>query len=279
MDSFSNFAETNGFQPSSPKVDSSHIALFISELHNKGFSPKSISTYVSAVAFVHKLLNNQDPSDSFLIRKMICGAYRIAPASDVRLPFGIDMLDKMTAALAFVVPTPFDIVLFRAMFLFAFSAFARIGEIACTGNAHNLVQFQNIVFNCSLTTDAEQVVVNFYDFKHNLEKKRHTVTFGHGPTQLSAVTALKDYLNYRNSLPGPLFQYLNKKPVTRRHFDNVLHAVLNHCHFDSRLYKGHSFRLGAASYAALHLHRSDAEIRILGRWNSNAFKKYIRLPN
>lgn len=205
----------------------------------------------------------------------MCVAYRLAPSTDTRLPFDNILLDKMVQALAFVAKGPFECVLFRAMFLFAFNAFTRIGEITNTGNQRNLMQYQNVFINSSCPPVSAEVVVNFYEFKHNTDKTRHTVTFSHGPTQYSAVTALTDYLTYRNTSNGPLVQYLNGKPVTR---PQVLHAVLNYCNIDSKYYKGHSFRLGAASYAALHLQYSDAKIRALGRWNSNAFKNYIRVP-
>ena len=42
--------------------------------------------------------------------------------------------------------------------------------------------------------------------------------------------------------------------------------------------KGHSFRIGAASFAA-DKGLSDAQVRALGRWKSNTFLKYIRLPS
>ena len=38
----------------------------------------------------------------------------------------------------------------------------------------------------------------------------------------------------------------------------------------------HSFRIGAASFAA-EQGLSDAQIRVLGCWKSNAFHKYIRV--
>ena len=41
---------------------------------------------------------------------------------------------------------------------------------------------------------------------------------------------------------------------------------------------GHSFRIGAASRAAEH-RLTDTQIRLLGRWKSNAFTKYIRVPS
>jgi hypothetical protein len=47
------------------------------------------------------------------------------------------------------------------------------------------------------------------------------------------------------------------------------------CGLDSSRYKGHSFRIGAASLSA-EKGLSDSQIRAMGRWNSNAFRKYIR---
>ncbi len=42
--------------------------------------------------------------------------------------------------------------------------------------------------------------------------------------------------------------------------------------------KGHSFRIGAATFAA-ERGFSDAQIRSMGRWQSDAFRKYIRTPS
>ena len=43
-------------------------------------------------------------------------------------------------------------------------------------------------------------------------------------------------------------------------------------------YKGHSFRIGTASHA-VDRGLSDAQIHALGRWKSNAFQRYIRVPS
>jgi hypothetical protein len=62
----------------------------------------------------------------------------------------------------------------------------------------------------------------------------------------------------------------------RREFDQILRSVLTFCGFDSQRFKGHSFRIGASSEAA-RSGKSDAQIRLLGRWSSDAFRKYIRI--
>jgi hypothetical protein len=42
-------------------------------------------------------------------------------------------------------------------------------------------------------------------------------------------------------------------------------------------YKSHSFRIGAAT-TAWAKGFSEEQIQQMGRWNSEAFKKYIRIP-
>ena len=48
------------------------------------------------------------------------------------------------------------------------------------------------------------------------------------------------------------------------------------CGLNPSVYKGHTFRIGAASHAA-ERGMSDAQIRILGRSKFNAFLKYIKI--
>ena len=54
--------------------------------------------------------------------------------------------------------------------------------------------------------------------------------------------------------------------------------AIKYCGLDPSRYKGHSFRIGAAS-CAVDAGMSDAQIRALGRRGSNAFQKYIRIPS
>jgi hypothetical protein len=50
------------------------------------------------------------------------------------------------------------------------------------------------------------------------------------------------------------------------------------CGLDTMKYEGHSFRIGAATFSA-ECGFSDTQIRAMGRWRSDAFLKYIRIPS
>ena len=92
------------------------------------------------------------------------------------------------------------------------------------------------------------------------------------------VQIILDYLSLRGSRPGPLFHLGDGSPVSRAIFIDKLSMAIKYCGLDPSCYKGHSFRIGAASYAA-DAGMSDSQIRALGRWKSDAFHKYIRIPS
>lgn len=91
--------------------------------------------------------------------------------------------------------------------------------------------------------------------------------------------ALLHYLNLRkHSSPSePLFSFMDGSPISRQYFTQQLRSALAFCNLDLHLYKAHSFRIGAATTAASQGF-SELQIQSMGRWNSGAFKKYIRIP-
>ena len=92
------------------------------------------------------------------------------------------------------------------------------------------------------------------------------------------VSLVRDYLALRGLSSGPLFCWPGGQPILRSFFSTSLRQALHYCGLDSERYKSHSFRIGAASWAASK-GLSDAQIRVFGRWKSNAFLKYIRNPS
>lgn len=63
--------------------------------------------------------------------------------------------------------------------------------------------------------------------------------------------------------------------VSYNDFSSGLRRYLQHFNLGDLHIRSHSFRIGGATYAA-SLGLSDSQICSLGRWNSDAFKRYIR---
>lgn len=93
--------------------------------------------------------------------------------------------------------------------------------------------------------------------------------------QICPYILLLSYLKLRGRAAGSLFIFPGGKDVSRHFFTEKLKMGLIFCGLDIARYKSHSFRIGGASYYA-SLGFSDVQIQYMGRWNSEAFKKYIR---
>ena len=73
----------------------------------------------------------------------------------------------------------------------------------------------------------------------------------------------------------PLFTTLAGTPLTRAFIIDKLKILLWRLGYDSALYSGHSFWIGAATTAAA-ANIPDHMIRTLGRWTSDCYCRYIK---
>ena len=119
--------------------------------------------------------------------------------------------------------------------------------------------------------------LSFGNFKHNYNQRPFSVIL-HRHNSCCPVQLLLEYLSLRGNRPGPLFLNSDSSPVSRTNFAELLSLSLKACGLDFTRFKGHSFRIGAEPFAA-ERGMSDAQIRALGRWKSNAFLKYSRIPS
>lgn len=276
MGDLENFQTTTlGYKSPQFPVSVSDLSLYIAFLFNKKLSPSTISSEISKIGYFHKISGHDDPSAVFSIKKMITGARKLKPSLDIRLPITLQILSKLTAALEFTCTSAYNRSLFKAMYLTAFHGFLRIGEITTRSPDKKISISLSQLHFLPADKGPDSVEIQIIDFKHNIKKEPFRIIIGPQQNVTCAVTALKEYINLRGNSPGPLFCLPNLTPIHRDTFNKQLSKDLSFCHLDSSKYKGHSFRIGAASLAAAN-NVSDARIRLLGRWKSDAFKKYIR---
>ena len=116
------------------------------------------------------------------------------------------------------------------------------------------------------------------DYKHsNLQPKTLSISLEKNST-MCPVSAVLQYLNLTGYTSGPLFKFKSGEPVTHSFFNSSLKSLLNFIGLNTAVYKGHSFRIGAATSAAARGVPLSV-IQNMGRWKSNAFHNYIRLHN
>ena len=77
---------------------------------------------------------------------------------------------------------------------------------------------------------------------------------------------------------SPMFSFNSGVPLTCRKFNKFLTKFLGkHVNTDSAYISGHSLRSGIASLVA-QLGYTDSEIMSLGRWSSQSYLHYLKLP-
>ena len=103
------------------------------------------------------------------------------------------------------------------------------------------------------------------------------IILGRTGNALCPVAAILNYIAVRGSIPGAFFLNSNNQTVLKPWFVNQIRAILGSLGLPQHDYAGHSFRIGAATTAAL-AGVEDSVIQTLGRWHSAAFLQYIRMP-
>ena len=92
---------------------------------------------------------------------------------------------------------------------------------------------------------------------------------------LCPVAALLSYLVIRGDKPGALFQWQDGTPLSETQFMEAVRQALTATHLPAKEYAGHSFRVGAATTAAM-ASLEDSTIQTLGWWKSDLYQLHIR---
>ena len=99
-----------------------------------------------------------------------------------------------------------------------------------------------------------------------------------GDPNLCAVTALDALLAGSTTQNGPIFRFQSGTVLTRHRLNHLIQDLAAQSGVEPGRYSSHSFRIGAASAAAA-AGVPERKIQALGRWSSDCYKRYVRLPS
>ena len=119
--------------------------------------------------------------------------------------------------------------------------------------------------------------LTYNDFKHNYNQRPFTLTINR-QSSCCPIHMLLECFALRGNHADAIFITHGGIPVAQEVLARQLSAAIRLCGLDPVRCKGHSFRIGAASYAT-GKRMSDSQIRLMGRWKSNAFHKYVRISS
>lgn len=229
---------------------------------------------MSAISLRHKLKNLTDNTSSSLVSKTLLGiANKQNSAPRTLLPITRNTLHKLIDSLQYVTAHKYDYYLYKALFLLTHYACLRVGEAV---QSHDPTHTLNIK-QFSVVTHAKRSAykISFLSYKHSHGRTPTHLLTPSPKNQYCPVAALTKYISSRAQNPGPLFQDLNGKPLTRQQFCNILKKTLEQAQLPSHKYNTHSFRIGRATQLAME-GVSKTTIKSTGRWQSSAYLKYIK---
>ena len=174
--------------------------------------------------------------------------------------------------LQFTIKITYKQTLLKVLFILAYSACLRIGELVnCNGSLH-VITMENITVIKKRGKTVIQIVLNSYKYS----KSASTLILEPStPLQYCPVNFLLNFLRIRPLKTGPIFIDENSKLINRNFVCKQLKAAVAYNDLDPALFNTHSFRIGRATDLAMS-GASDQTIRQTGRWKSIAFLKYIR---
>ena len=108
-------------------------------------------------------------------------------------------------------------------------------------------------------------------------RKGVSLYLGRTAAELCPVSSMVNYLEQRGTSSGPLFRFEDGRVLTRTRFVEWVRKGLDKIGVDNSKYCSHSFRIGVAT-AAARAGIDDSVIKTLGRWESVAYLRYVKIP-
>lgn len=161
----------------------------------------------------------------------------------------------------------------------AFFGFLRVSEFTVPGvgsyDSYCHLSLQDIAIDNKNNPRLLQLVLK--QSKTDPFRKGVKIYIGATDSTVCPVKAVLAYLAMRGSQTGPLFITQTGKGLTRQIFSTALDSLLAELNLDTQHYNTHSFRIGAAT-SAMQAKIPDTYIQMMGRWQSDAYQRYIKTP-
>ena len=152
----------------------------------------------------------------------------------------------------------------------------RVGEFTVRSSQEFDIDSSLSVMDVAIDSHTNPYMVRVH-LKHSKTSPfRHGVDIFLGRTD-AVLGPVATILAYWLSVPGPFFIIRDGSPLTRNRLVPAVSAALLQAGVNTSQHSGHSFRVVAATTAAQQ-GLSHATIKMLGRWESSAYERYICTP-
>lgn len=208
------------------------------------------------------------------LERTLCGLKRTkgVPAAKAKLPITLPLLRAMLKQLP-TICTGHNLLVFKAAFALAFACFLRCGEL--TYDVFDPSRHLSIG-SVEFANDKTHAIITLPASKTDPFRQGVKVVAPAVPGEECPVRALTALICNRPHT-DPLFHLTRQQSFPRSHFVDTLNQTLKAVGVDPTGFSGHSFRRGAATWAA-QSGCSEDEVQVMGRWNSNCSRRYVDRP-
>ncbi len=255
------------------RVDS--LAAFLVYLFQSGNSYSTIRTYVSALSYYHNIRSLWDPTKLFYIRKLLLGIKNNSSRTNALKPISKEILHRMILMLKFGCDGIYDQIMYKAIMLIMYYGCLSVGEALVTDHNSDHTLTSESVKAVYRQGQLAAYLIQFHSYKHQNVSSRAVKLQKTCQDQFCPVIALKQYLLIRPKLSGVLFIDGVANPVNRTMLVRVMKKVLIQANLDPANFGTYLFRVRRTTDLALEGVSAD-RISLLGRWESDAYLKYIR---
>lgn len=282
---FINFCHSNLLYNASTggPIPASELTLcrFAAHLAEKTDGPnaKTIKQYLSAVNSLHTEEGYPSPSTLGFnqLQKVCKGISRVKGEKPTkpRLPISYEILSSFATMLDLSVNR--NLVFITACAV-GFFGLLRSGEMTFASFDGNFdLSRSSVSFFPSLSSPT-RVDIIVPSSKTDPFRVGVTITLGLTGKLVCPVLLLQRlFLQFPLPDSSPLFQLPSRRAFTKKFLITAVRSLLPLINLDSSLYSGHSFRIGGATAAAA-AGMTHYEIQILGRWRSDAYLLYVKIP-
>ena len=260
------------------------LCCFAAYLADVGLKPGTVKVYLAAVRNLQLSLGLPDPRDQSslpFLKRVLMGISRAqmprSAQNRPRLPITGPLLVRIHSILK-QSSNPEKICIWAICSL-AFFGFFRLGELLLESPDHYDPAIHLSWGDMAVDSTIVPTMIKVYLKRSKCDQfgEGVDVVVGHTNSPICPVTAVLDYIRQRQDTPGAFFLDSNQRPVRKVWFIQQVRQLIQSLGLPDHHYAGHSFRIGAATSAAL-AGVEDSTIQALGRWQSAAFLQYIRLP-
>ena len=256
------------------------LCLFGTHMVEKGSQSTTIRSYMSALKFILRTddieLNEEKIRLGIIIKACKVQNDRLY----VRFPIRLSLLEQMLFEIECLYGAaennqPYLELMYKSLLLASYYGLLCIGEV--TAGDH-VIKAGDLHVG---TNKNKMLIVLFTSKTHGVEsrpQKVHITENGRTNKFFCPFKTLKAYSEVRGDYiydNEQFFVFVDHSPVYPHHAHNLVHTLLSRLNLDTSLYSFHSLRIGMAS-DMLRRGYTVEQIRLAGRWKTNAVFKYLR---